>query len=130
MGLEREDYAPTREGSARSGQRSRHFNRMMAVVIDQRVTATGGERNIAVALKATTDAAKIRERLDDRRIRGAHFHRHCDRGQCIEYVMRTGKVQHHIQVRQCGALGVAAHHSKPHATTIGLHIDGADLRRL
>ena len=44
--------------------------------------------------------------------------------------MRTGEIQHDVEIAQRLALRILAHDAKPHATGIGLHIDRADLRRL
>ena len=59
--LERQHQAPAREGAARGGERRRHLDRVVAVVVDQREAAAAVPRAgmLAVALEAPADAVEL-----------------------------------------------------------------------
>ena len=61
--LEGEHDAPAREGAARGGERRRHLDRVVAVVVDQREAAAAvARRQLAVALEAAADAVELGQR--------------------------------------------------------------------
>ena len=60
MRLEGEHEAAAREGAARRGERRRHLDRVVAVVVDQREAAAAVRSGmLAVALEAAADAVEL-----------------------------------------------------------------------
>ena len=94
MRLEREHEAAPGKASARSGDRRRHLDRVMAVVVDQRVTAAAVDVDFAVALEAAIDAREIRRaRLRDRRVADADLAADGDRGERVLHVVHAGQIE-------------------------------------
>jgi hypothetical protein len=90
--LEGQHQAPAGEGAARGGQRRRHFDRVVAVVIDQREAAAGRQGHLAIALEAAADALEFGERLDDRGVGDLHLGGDGDGGQRIQDVVQPGRL--------------------------------------
>ena len=91
MRLEREHQPAAGKARAHRGQRRGHLDRMVAVVVDQRVRAAAVEPHVAVALEAAADAVEVGERRGDRRVADADFAADRDRGQRVAHVVHAGQ---------------------------------------
>ena len=122
--LESQHQAAAGEGAARCGQRCRHFRRMMAVVVDQSEAAASRADDLAIALEASTDAAKFSQSLDDGGITDAYFRRHRNRCQRVEHVVPARQVERDGQAADAA---IGPHAGKAHGAAVGHHLFGAEV---
>ncbi len=94
MRLESQHQAAAGEGTAGSGQRGGHFDRVMAVVVDQREAATGRQGDFAITLEAAADTLELGQGLDDGFVGHPHLGGHGDGGQGVEHVVHARRVEH------------------------------------
>ena len=66
---------------------------MVTVIVDQRVRAAALDGHFAVPLEAPAHAAKLRERLGNRRIPDAGFAADRDRGERIQHVVLACEIE-------------------------------------
>ena len=71
--------------------------------------AAARQRDVAVALEAATDAAELRQRLRDRRVRHADLAADRDGGQRVAHVVHAGERQLDRQIRRALRLRDEAH---------------------
>ena len=98
MRLEREHEPAAGKAAARGGDRRRHLDRVVAVVVDQRERAAVRQRDVAVALEAAADAVELRERLRDRRVGDADLAADRDRRERVVHVVHARQVELDRQV--------------------------------
>ena len=91
-----------------------------------------GSGEVAVALEAPADAAKLGQRLHDGRVGRADLHADGDRGERVLHVVHAGQIEGDRQIRPFAhaARCRLAHDAKAHAPAVVANIDGADLRRV
>ena len=86
-------------GAAGSGERSSHFHRMVAVVINHQGTAALRQLDFAVALETPSHAAETGQpTLDGFHVRAA-LQRHTDGSQRVEHIVPPRCVQPHFKRR-------------------------------
>ncbi len=109
--------------SAGRGQGGCNLDRVMPIVLDEgELAAAVGcrHRQFPITLEPPPDALEFRQRFFYSFVRHVQLHGDSDGRQGIQHVMVTGKIEHHIHVRQGDA--VAALHSEVH-----LRADRADI---
>ena len=122
--LESQDQAASREGTAGSGQRGGHFDRVVAVVIDQREAATARQGHLAITLEAATDPLELGQGLDDGFVGYLHLGGHGDGGQGVEHVVHARRVEHDGQAAR---RAVDPDAGEAHAAIFGHHILGVEV---
>ena len=128
MGLENHHQTALRPGAADGGNRSRHFVRMVSVVVNEFVVPADAAVNVAqchfpVAREAAAHAAEFQQSSDDRLVTHADNRGNGNSGKRIAHIMQTRQIQHNRQRRV-----IRTQHGKGHLRADRPYINGANLR--
>ena len=106
MRLKGQYQSPARKCAPSCRQGRRHFNRVMTIVLNHREHASFviTRWHVAIALKTPSHAFEFSQRLLHRCVWHIQFNGHSDRRQSIEYVVLTGQIEDHLQIRQRDAI--------------------------
>ncbi len=122
--LESQHQTAPREGAAGGGHGGGHFDRVVAIIIDQRETATSRQCHFAIALEAAVDTLEFGQRLDDGLVGDLHFGGDGDGSQSIEHVMHARGVEYDGQAgrRAIDAHAVEAHLAVGRNNILGVEV--------
>ena len=121
MRLERQHQAAARECTTGCGQRGRHLDRVVTVIVDDGEAALAiGRGHIAITLKASAHALELGQCALHSGIIHTQLYSHRNGRQSVQHVVNTWQIQHDGHVGQCHP--IAPLHREMHLPVLSLHV--------